>query len=86
LWQDALAKGLFSDLRYVFLSGDHASTLASKLQNDLPVHVVEGPNPDRITSEIEGTVQDEIVLVGMGNMGGLGKEMLRYWNEVGAPL
>jgi hypothetical protein len=86
LWRDALAKGLFPELRYIFLCGVHASAIASKLRLDAQVQVVGENKPDRIMSEIQRAVQDEIVLVGMGNMGGLGKKLLSQWNEVGVRL
>ncbi|MBA7703298.1 hypothetical protein ES703_112080 [subsurface metagenome] len=33
--------------------------------------------------EIYDTVKGEAVLVGMGNMGGLGKELVEYWENIG---
>jgi poly-gamma-glutamate synthase PgsB/CapB len=86
LWRDALAKDLFPELRYVFLCGEHASAIASRLRADARVQVVEETKPVSIMTEIERAVQDEIILVGMGNMGGLGQMMLSLWNEVGVRL
>ena len=35
--------------------------------------------------EIAEKVNAEAVLIGMGNMGGLGKELVEYWENIGKP-
>ena len=42
-------------------------------------------SPQRIMEEIAERVNAEAVLIGMGNMGGLGKELVEYWEDIGKP-
>ena len=35
--------------------------------------------------EIAEKVNAEAVLIGMGNMGGFGKELVEYWEKIGKP-
>jgi poly-gamma-glutamate synthase PgsB/CapB len=81
-WLEAINRGGFPDLGKLFVTGDHASTVAKKLG----AHPLRGKSPEKIMEEIFQEVAASATLVGMGNMGGVGKELASYWSQKGDPL
>ncbi len=78
-WVEAIKKDRFPELKQLFVIGDHASVAAKKLR----AHVLRGRTPERIMEEISREVSESATLVGMGNMGGIGKELVSYWSREG---
>ena len=35
--------------------------------------------------EISETLEEENVLIGLGNMGGIGEKLVKYWENIGRP-
>ena len=86
-WLRALQKGFLSDFDRIVLLGDHSRFVKSRLKTgfDLTDFIT---NPGRSPHEIMAEVvfqEEENVVVGMGNIGGIGKEFVHYWEEIGEP-
>ncbi len=86
-WLKALKEGAFSEFKKIFFIGDHAYALKSKLRfsGRAELFVLKPQAPQKIMEEIYETVKEEAVLMGMGNMGGLGKDLVEYWKNIGRP-
>ncbi len=86
-WLQALKEGAFPEIKRFFFVGDHASALKRRLKSSgkAELFVSKSLEPKKIMEEISGEMNEEAVLVGMGNMGGLGKELVSYWEEIGKP-
>ncbi len=86
-WLKTLKEEAFPEIRKFFFIGDHAHALKSrlKLSGKTEVFVSKPLAPQRIMEEISEKVNAEAVLIGMGNMGGAGKELVEYWENIGKP-
>ncbi len=86
-WLKALKEGAFPEVRKFFFIGEHAHALKSRLKLPEKTELcVSKPHiPQKIMEEIAEKVDAEAVLIGMGNMGGLGKELVGYWDNIGKP-
>lgn len=86
-WLKALQEGAFPEFRKFLFIGDHARVLKRKLRlnRKMKVFVLKDNNPQKIMEEISGTLEEENVLVGLGNMGGIGEKLVKYWENIGRP-
>jgi poly-gamma-glutamate synthase PgsB/CapB len=86
-WLKALKEGAFPEIRRFFFIGDHARVLKSRLKSSgkTELFVSKTLEPQKIMEEISEEMKEEAVLIGMGNMGGAGKELIGYWEEIGKP-
>ncbi len=86
-WLKALKEGAFPEIQRFFFVGDHAHALKSrlKLTKEKKLFVSKSLKPQKIMEEISETVKEEALLIGMGNMGGVGKEIVGYWEKIGKP-
>jgi poly-gamma-glutamate synthase PgsB/CapB len=84
-WLRALEHQTFPELTRLFLIGEHAPLVESKLRQKTKTstHVLRAGAPEEIMEEISARARDTVVLVGMGNMVGIGKEMVTHWNRIG---
>ena len=84
-WFEALKEGTFPEFQRIFLIGDHTHALKRRLKprSNAELFVLKGQSPESVLEKISGIVRGEAVLVGMGNMGGFGKELVDYWERVG---
>lgn len=86
-WFEALKGGIFPEFRKFFLIGDHTHALKRRLR--LSSHTewfaLKKQPPEMVLEKISEIVKGEAALVGMGNMGGIGKELVNYWERVGKP-
>ena len=78
-WVEAIEKDGFPELERLFVIGDHASVVAKKLR----AHALRRCSPESVMAEISRDVPAGGMLVGMGNMGGVGKELVSYWSTEG---
>lgn len=86
-WLRALRDDTFPELARLFLVGGHARLVGCRLRNTTtrPTHVLRQRAPETIMEAISRESREGTVLVGMGNMGGFGKELVAYWNRTGKP-
>ena len=84
-WFEALKEGAFPEFQRIFLIGDHAQALKRRLKPraSAELFALKKPSPETVLEKISGVVRGEAILVGMGNMGGFGKEFVDYWERVG---
>ncbi|UCC40118.1 MAG: poly-gamma-glutamate synthase PgsB [Candidatus Aminicenantes bacterium] len=84
-WFKALKEGAFPEFQRLFFIGDHTHALKRrlKLRSNAELFVLKEKSPERVMEKISGIVKGEAVLVGMGNMGGIGREIVDYWERVG---
>jgi len=84
-WFESLKEGAFPEFQKLFLIGDHTHALRRRLslRNDAELFALKKQSPETVLEKISGIVRGEAVLVGMGNMGGFGKELVNYWERVG---
>ncbi len=74
----------FSFDRLVFV-GEHARALKTKLKNRVKTEILvfQTENPEKLMLQLSRIEAQEAVLVGMGNMGGMGQRLVEYWEAVG---
>jgi len=86
-WLKALKEESFPEIRKFFFIGDHAHALKSRLKMPGKAELIASKprGPQKIMEEIAEKVNAEAVLIGMGNMGGVGKQLVEYWENIGKP-
>lgn len=86
-WAEALKKGRFKLFdRWVFIGG-HALALKKKLKSlrKVRISVMREKSPPEIMAKLTAMEKGEVVLVGLGNMAGAGRELVKYWERIGKP-
>jgi len=86
-WLQALNQGLFPEFRKIFVVGEQANAFRRQWRSsaDTELYDLKLQSPPAIMEKIARTVSGDAVLVGMGNMGGAGKELVEYWENTGRP-
>lgn len=85
-WINALEQAYFRDFSRLFFTGAHLQALRTrrKLNSDPVLTPLTAKSPAAIMEEI-GQEADGAVLIGMGNMGGLGAALVEHWEKIGRP-
>lgn len=84
-WFDALQEeDYFAFDRLVFV-GEHALALRDRLQKriETEIAVVKGKKPEDLIAFLSTLEKKEAVVLGMGNMGGLGRSLVDFWELAG---
>jgi poly-gamma-glutamate synthase PgsB/CapB len=84
-WFEALQeKGAFAFDRLVFV-GEHALAMKAKLRRRIKaeITVLKGKKPEDVIAQIAALEKEEAVVFGMGNMGGIGRLLVDYWEMAG---
>jgi poly-gamma-glutamate synthase PgsB/CapB len=86
-WLKAWEQGYFRDFARLYFTGVPVRALERKTRsNSLPVLTPLGArSPAAAMRQVVQAEDGEAVLVGMGNMGGLGAELVDYWAHLGKP-
>lgn len=86
-WLKAFKERAFPEISKFYLIGFHSFAFKRKLDllDKAYIVVVKEQAPGKIIQHILADVKGEAVLVGMGNMGGMGKELVHYWDDIGKP-
>ncbi|MFQ6109344.1 MAG: poly-gamma-glutamate synthase PgsB [Candidatus Aminicenantales bacterium] len=85
-WLRAVRDGAaFPVFRKIFLAGLHARAFRRKLRGTKrdDVVVLKSRSPEGIMSQILKEEEGRCVVVGMGNIGGTGRDLVSYWERVG---
>ena len=84
-WLDAQEKGYFTGFRRIYVVGAHGHALRTRIKSrgrrifiPLPGRSASAIT-DRIAS-LEGTAS---VLIGLGNIGGIGESLVEHWQKIG---
>jgi poly-gamma-glutamate synthase PgsB/CapB len=84
-WLRALEEGWFARFERVVLSGAHGPALKKRMKRwpQTPkVSVILDRKPEKVMEKLFA-LDREAILVGMGNMGGLGKALVEHWDKIG---
>jgi poly-gamma-glutamate synthase PgsB/CapB len=86
-WLSILEQGYFQDFSKLFLIGAHVHALRlKKLSNLLPPSIpLTAKSPAAIMEKVAEGMDGGAVLVGIGNMGGLGAALVENWEKIGRP-
>ena len=79
-WIDHFKKKNDFHFSQLFVIGDHIHAVKRSLPH---IHAVTKKNPEQIMQTIVKKVEDQSVLFGIGNFGGLGEKLTAYWKETG---
>ena len=86
-WLNALNEESFRCFQKIALVGGHAQALRRRLSQAVKskTFVCKEKLPQKIMSSLLEDEEGEVLLVGMGNMGGYGRELVSYWQRIGSP-
>jgi gamma-polyglutamate synthase len=86
-WLRAMERGYFRDFSRLFAVGGHVHTLKVRkgLSSRPPLIPLAAKSPAAIMQEVVADIRCGAVLVGMGNMGGLGEALVANWEKIGRP-
>lgn len=67
------------------LVGEHAPVLGKRLKRRLKatVTVLKEKRPEELTARLFGLEEEVAVVIGMGNMGGMGQRLVDHWERMG---
>jgi poly-gamma-glutamate synthase PgsB/CapB len=87
-WLEAHRQGFFAGFRNVYVVGAHVHSLRLRKKDGLTPALVPLPerSPAEIMDRISSVEKAGCVLVGCGNIGGLGGRLLEFWRTIGRPL
>ncbi len=85
-WFRALENGFFKDFQKLIFIGDHALALARRKwpgQLGLEISALSSQDAQKIMDGLFVTESGDVLLVGLGNMGGVAAELVKYWARIG---
>ena len=86
-WLEAHGQGFFSGFRSVYVVGAHIHSLNIRRRTGRPPSFT--PLPDRTASAIMGKIAAaeaaSSLLIGFGNIGGIGEALVEHWQRIGRP-
>jgi poly-gamma-glutamate synthase PgsB/CapB len=84
-WLKALQEGFFSDFDRVVLLGEHSHFVKRRKKHGFgqaDCFSFRRGSPRRILADVVFR-EEENAVIGLGNIGGIGKEFVNYWQEIG---
>ncbi len=84
-WREAAEKGSFPAMHKLAIIGDQARMMVSVLRDHLDMEIITADwrSPEACLSHLSEEDNRETVLVGMGNMGGMGRRFVQSWERMG---
>jgi poly-gamma-glutamate synthase PgsB/CapB len=86
-WLEAHREGFFSGFRSLYGTGAHIHSLRIRNKTRRPPRLI--PIPDRLPSsvmeKIAAAENGGGVVIGLGNIGGMGEALVEYWQKIGRP-
>ncbi len=84
-WFGALQGKEANGFDRLFFVGDHAHALRNKLRGriKLEITIAKEKGPEDLIANISALEREESVVFGMGNMAGMGRRLVDYWELVG---
>lgn len=79
-WIEALKEGASSSFKNVYAIDGHSHVLRRKIRS---VTVLRHSDAKGLTDSVIDRMEDGDILFGFGNIGGLGHELVDYWQHVG---
>jgi len=88
-WLAAIRSGFFAEFDRLVFIGEQASALArirfSRGEGIPIVGAVSGRSADKVMAAIWPLSEGEAVVVGVGNIAGIGRALIEHWDAVGSP-
>jgi gamma-polyglutamate synthase len=86
-WLDARREGFFSGFRSLYVVGAHVHSLRIRRKTGRPPYWTALPlrSPAAIMERIAADEGAQAVLIGLGNIGGLGEALVEHWQKIGRP-
>jgi poly-gamma-glutamate synthase PgsB/CapB len=85
-WLEAIRSGSFPGLQKLYVTGTHAKAFTRRLKGSritLKPIVLESAGPAAMMSALIERTPPPALVLGMGNMGGTGRELVDYWEREG---
>jgi poly-gamma-glutamate synthase PgsB/CapB len=85
-WLQAIQQGQFSEFDGMMLIGGHAIVLNRKFRSmdlDTIFWHSRSLDPEEIMKRLRAEISGQAVLIGMGNMGGIGRRFVGLWEKTG---
>jgi len=86
-WLRALKEGAFPDFSRLIIIGEHAAVLKRKLESKINAEIstIKSKSPEDIMNRILELENEESILIGLGNIGGAGRNLVNYLEQEGQP-
>jgi poly-gamma-glutamate synthase PgsB/CapB len=86
-WIDALDNGFFSGFEKVYLAGAHLQSrdVRKRTRGLRFLETIPGDSAAAIMERLAAEQRSGAVLIGMGNMVGLGAALVEHWDRIGRP-
>lgn len=89
-WFKSVEDGFFDDFQRLVFIGDHARALGRRRKwakrSKPEISVLPGQNPQKIMDRLFDCESGDALLIGLGNIGGLGGRLVDYWAKIGAEV
>ena len=79
-WIDALKSGVADQFSRLYVTGGHASVVARRVRS---AQILHGRSPEELMESVVPELNDGAILFGFGNMAGMGRKLVDYWNHTG---
>jgi gamma-polyglutamate synthase len=79
-WIEVLKNSKFDVFRKIFVTGRHSNIVKRKVNR---VSALKPTQPQKIMDSILAESENQTVIFGFGNMAGIGRQLVDYWNEIG---
>jgi len=86
-WAKAIREGVFPEIKEIWVNGIHSHAFTRMLgaMKDIRLRRVKEKSAQELMSALFRKVAENTVIVGMGNIKGLGSELVEFWEEKGVP-
>jgi poly-gamma-glutamate synthase PgsB/CapB len=86
-WLKALKNASAFPFDALVFIGEHARAMKARLEKhtQAEIHTFHTKKPEKLMTQIFLISGEEAVLIGMGNMGGMGQVLVDYWDQRGKP-
>ncbi|MGB8951287.1 MAG: poly-gamma-glutamate synthase PgsB [Candidatus Aminicenantales bacterium] len=86
-WLNAFQNGYFPEIQKIVFLGDHVHAVNRRWRrtgvSPLEVSALSERTPRKIMERVSVPDGKEAIFIGMGNMGGVGKDLVAFWERVG---
>ncbi len=79
-WIEAMEGGLLDRFSRMYVTGPHSAAVGRRLQR---VHVLRSARPEKLMESIVRGIEDRAVILGLGNIRGVGELVVEYWQRIG---